>query len=98
MEHAYVIGLDYGTDSVRALLVDALTGREIDSEVALYPRWNKGLYSDPRVARFRQHPKDYLEALRQSVRAVTGRPAALHKDGGHSRNCEPVLWPAGRST
>ena len=57
MEHAYVIGLDYGTDSVRALLVDALTGREIDSEVALYPRWNKGLYSDPRVARFRQHPK-----------------------------------------
>ena len=77
MEHAYVIGLDYGTDSVRALLVDALTGREIDSEVALYPRWNKGLYSDPRVARFRQHPKDYLEALRQSVRAVTGRHADL---------------------
>ena len=77
MEHAYVIGLDYGTDSVRALLVDALTGREIDSEVALYPRWNKGLYSDPRVAHFRQHPKDYLEALRQSVRAVTGRHADL---------------------
>lgn len=77
MEHAYVIGLDYGTDSVRALLVDALTGREIDSEVALYPRWNKGLYSDPRVARFRQHPKDYLEALRQAVRAVTGRHADL---------------------
>ena len=77
MEHAYVIGLDYGTDSVRALLVDALTGREIDSEVVLYPRWNKGLYSDPRVARFRQHPKDYLEALRQAGRAVTGRHADL---------------------
>ncbi len=91
MEHAYVIGLDYGTDSVRALLVDALTGREIDSEVALYPRWNKGLYSDPRVARFRQHPKDYLEALRQSVRAVTAampiwrlRPGAVGRyDGQH---------------
>ena len=80
MKHAYVIGLDYGTDSVRALLVDAFTGREIDSEVAFYPRWNKGLYSDPRVARFRQHPKDYLEALRRAVCAVTGRHADLTSD------------------
>lgn len=77
MKQAYVLGLDYGTDSVRALLVDALTGREIDSEVALYSRWNRGLYSDPRVARFRQHPHDYLEALRRTVRAVTDRHADL---------------------
>ena len=77
MEHAYVIGLDYGTDSVRALLVDALTGREIDSKWRSIPAGTKGFYSDPRVARFRQHPKDYLEALRQSVRAVTGRHADL---------------------
>ena len=76
MENAYVIGLDYGTDSVRALLVDALTGREIDSEVALYPRWNAGLYSDPRVARFRQHPDDYLESLRRAVGAVARRHPA----------------------
>jgi len=76
MENACVIGLDYGTDSVRALLVDAVTGREIDSEVALYPRWNRGLYSDPRVARFRQHPKDYLEALRAAVGAVARRHPA----------------------
>lgn len=76
MKNAYVIGLDYGTDSVRALLVDALTGREIDSEVALYPRWNKGLYCDPRVARFRQHPADYLEALRKAVGAVARRNPA----------------------
>ena len=80
MKRAYVIGLDYGTDSVRALLVDALTGAEIDSEVALYPRWNQGLYSDPRAARFRQHPKDYLEALRRAVCAVTARHADLVPD------------------
>lgn len=83
MENAYVIGLDYGTDSVRALLVDALTGREIDSEVALYPRWNAGLYSDPRVARFRQHPDDYLESLRRAVGAV-GTPSSR---GGRRRAC-----------
>lgn len=69
----YVIGLDYGTDSVRALLVDALTGREIDTEVAPYSRWSRGLYSNPAAMRFRQHPQDYLDALQLAVRSVTER-------------------------
>lgn len=73
---SYVIGLEYGTDSVRALLVDALTGKEIDTEVALYSRWSKGLYSDPSKMQFRHHPQDYLDALCQAVRGVTER----HRD------------------
>lgn len=80
MKRAYVIGLDYGTDSVRVLLVDALTGREVDTEVAVYSRWSRGLYCDPRTARFRQHPQDYLEALHRAVGAVTARHADLVPD------------------
>jgi len=67
---AYVLGLDYGTDSVRALLVDALSGVELASEVAYYPRWKKGLYCQASKDQFRQHPLDYLESLEQAVQAL----------------------------
>jgi L-ribulokinase len=63
----YVIGLDYGTDSVRALVVNALTGEEVASEVFYYPRWKKGLYCDPAQSQYRQHPLDYLEGLEQAI-------------------------------
>ena len=59
----YVIGLDYGTDSARALVVDAETGEILGTSVKHYPRWMKGLYCDPKINQWRQHPKDYLEVL-----------------------------------
>ncbi len=59
----YVIGLDYGTDSVRALIVNALNGEEVATHVFYYPRWKKGLYCDPAQSQYRQHPLDYLEGL-----------------------------------
>ena len=58
----YVIGLDYGTDSVRALIVNAGTGEEVGSAVEYYPRWSKGLYCDSTKSQYRQHPLDYLES------------------------------------
>jgi L-ribulokinase len=63
----YVIGLDYGTDSVRALVVDQ-NGREVSTAVHYYARWKKGLYCDPAASQFRQHPLDYLEGLEHSIR------------------------------
>ena len=67
---AYVIGLDYGTDSVRALLVDARTGAEVAQAVHYYPRWQQGQYCNAAQNRFRQHPLDHLEGLEATVREV----------------------------
>ncbi len=64
----YTIGLDYGTDSVRSLIVNVETGQEMASAVFNYPRWEKALYCDPPNNRFRQHPKDYLEGLEFTIR------------------------------
>lgn len=64
----YTIGVDYGTDSVRALVVDTLTGEEMGTHVFYYPRWGEGKYCDPAKNQFRQHPLDYLEGLEVSVR------------------------------
>lgn len=63
----YTIGLDYGTDSVRSLIVNTENGEEVASVVYEYPRWKKQLYCDARANRFRQHPKDYLEGLEYTI-------------------------------
>jgi L-ribulokinase len=73
---SYALGLDYGSDSVRALLVDALTGREVASNVVYYPRWKKGLYCIPAKDQFRQHPLDYLESLEQVVQGLWSKAPA----------------------
>ena len=64
-----LIGLDFGSDSVRAVLVSS-TGEELKSCVHNYTRWNKGLYSDNAIAQFRQHPLDYLEGMTNVIRGV----------------------------
>jgi len=64
----YVIGVDYGSDSVRSVLVDANNGEEISSSVFNYPRWQKGLFCDPAANMFRQHPLDYTEGLTFTIR------------------------------
>ena len=66
----YVIGVDYGTDSARAVLVNAADGSVIAGATENYPRWAKGLYCDAGADRFRQHPKDYLEVLEKVLKAV----------------------------
>jgi len=67
MSTKYVIGLDFGTDSVRALLVNATTGEELYTAIQYYPRWAKGLYCNADLSQFRQHPLDYLEGMEQSI-------------------------------
>ncbi len=64
---AYVLGVDYGTDSVRSVLVDASNGDEKASSVFHYPRWRSGMYCDPSKNQFRQHPLDYIEGLEFTI-------------------------------
>ncbi|HMB00120.1 MAG TPA: ribulokinase [Spirochaetota bacterium] len=66
----YIIGIDYGTDSVRAIIVDARNGTEMHSAVHNYTRWQEGKYCDPAQNMFRQHPLDYLEGLEKAVSAA----------------------------
>ncbi len=70
MAHAYVIGIDYGTDSVRALVVNAQTGQSVGTHVHEYVRWKQGNYCNPSASQFRQHPLDYLEGLEASVKGA----------------------------
>jgi L-ribulokinase len=65
---SYVIGVDFGTDSVRALVIDASNGKEIATAVQYYSRWKQGKYCDPTTSQFRQHPLDYLEGLEISIK------------------------------
>ncbi len=64
----YVIGVDFGTDSVRSILVNAANGEEIAASVFYYPRWKKGLYCDPSHNQFRQHPLDYVEGIEYTIK------------------------------
>lgn len=65
---SYVIGLDYGTDSVRSIVVDTSDGTELANAVFHYPRWKEGKYCDPARNQFRQHPMDYLEGLEATIK------------------------------
>ena len=67
MSGKYVIGIDYGTDSVRSVVVNTTDGKIAGTSVFEYPRWKQGLYCDPAINQFRQHPLDYLEGLEKSV-------------------------------
>ena len=71
MPAKYVIGLDYGTNSARALLVEVATGAEIAAHTWIYTHGSSGVvrdHKDPNLAR--QYPPDYLTAITQTIRGV----------------------------
>ena len=67
---AFVLGIDFGTDSVRAVIADAADGVFAGSGVRHYARWAEGKYCEPRENRFRQHPLDYIESMEMAVKAA----------------------------
>jgi len=78
----YTLGIDYGTNSVRALVVDVRDGRELGTAVVNYPSGKEGILLDGRDHNLaRQHPGDYLLGLAESVRAAL---AQASQDSGFS--------------
>jgi L-ribulokinase len=64
----FVIGIDFGTDSVRSIIANAANGKEIAASVFYYPRWRAGRYCEPSESRYRQHPLDYIEGIEATVK------------------------------
>ena len=67
----FTLGIDYGTNSVRALVVRCADGAELGSCVIPYPSGREGVLLDPRDHHLaRQHPGDYLFGLEKSVKGA----------------------------
>jgi L-ribulokinase len=74
---AFTIGLDYGSNSVRCLVVDVGNGRELGVAVWDYPSGDAGVFTDPgnpHVAR--QSPMDFIEGLQRTVPAALAAAAS----------------------
>lgn len=69
----YVIGLDYGTDSVRAVLVETGSGEELATDTFYYPQWRDKKYCNAAINQFRQHPADHIEGLEKTIRGVLAK-------------------------
>ncbi|MFC1553033.1 ribulokinase [candidate division KSB1 bacterium] len=79
-DQPYVIGVDFGTDSVRSIIVDTSNGHEIASSVKMFTRWNRGEFCEPEKNQFRQHPLDYIEGLEDSIKeALSQSPKGMNE-------------------
>lgn len=66
-----VIGIDYGTDSCRALVIDTTSGKEVATYTSFYKKWKEGLFCNASRNQYRQHPQDYINSLEEVIRGVT---------------------------
>jgi L-ribulokinase len=66
----YVIGLEFGSDSVRAVFIDTENGYELASDVCHYKRCGNKEYCNADINQFRQHPLEHIEGLESNIKAV----------------------------
>lgn len=76
----YVAGADFGSDSVRVVILDASNGKVAGTSVSYYKRWAEGLYCDGSKNQFRQHPNDYKESLTEAFNKAIEEGLSYDKD------------------
>ncbi|MBC7364240.1 MAG: ribulokinase [Candidatus Aminicenantes bacterium] len=78
---AFSLGLDFGTNSVRALIVDTENGKEISTAVVNYPSGKAGILLDPKDPNLaRQNPADYVESMVKVVRQALQKAKKVRKN------------------
>jgi len=89
-EH-FVIGADFGSDSVRVVILDAANGHVAGQHVVYFPRWRKGMYCNPKENRFRQHPLDYTESLVAAVTAAVKEADTARASAGEKKSVSGLI-------
>ena len=93
-ERRFAIGVDYGTNSVRAVVVDVKDGSDVGSCVFDYPSGDAGILLDPGDPNLaRQNPADYIEGFYRSVR---GAVSAARKSRVSATICGPTASAGSR--
>lgn len=78
---AYTIGLDFGTNSVRCLIVDVTNGNELGTAVYEYETGEAGIILDPTDHNLaRQNPADYIKGVKVIIRAAIAEAKDSRKD------------------
>ncbi len=76
---SYCIGIDFGTDSVRAIVVNTKNGEEAAASTFHFPRWRDGMYCNASLNQFRQHPLDHIEGMIYTVTHAMAEAGAAIK-------------------
>jgi L-ribulokinase len=77
----YVIGLDFGTNSCRSLIVDVANGKELANQVYPYPSGKDGVIvdsADPHLAR--QNPADYIKGIEATIKGALKKAKVVKKN------------------
>lgn len=73
----FALGLDYGTNSVRALIVDVADGREVGAAVWEYATGDHGVWLEPGNPHLaRQHPQDWMDGFFEAVKGALAQASA----------------------
>jgi L-ribulokinase len=81
LQPRYAVGVDYGTNSVRALVADCRDGREVATAVFDYPSGDRGVIVDPADPNLaRQHPGDYIAGFETAVAEAVRQASQVDAD------------------